>query len=516
MDEMKRLGTLIKKNAPLTWREFAELELRAWRNSPVRKLMQKGVNYYAVQNDILHKRRIAIGWNGEDQPTQVELKNVANNRIAHAFASELADQKIQYLLGRPFSVEGAKGDRASESHAEELVQLLGETFPDILSDWALWAVNCGLGWLHVYFDEEGEIRFKVIPSTEVLPFWRDDAHTKLDALLRTYQTERYTAAQCEKVWKAELWTPEGVRFYELMGDSLVPDPDVVECSGYAERFQTDSDGIPYRPHLIHEGKPSGWGRIPFIALKYNSAEQPLLGRIKSLIDEYDRTVSYDADTLEDQPNSILIVRNYDGTDLGEFRRNLNAYRAIRVSDDGGVETLATPVDVDASNKHLERLRRDIYSFGRGVDMRGDRIGASASGIALKQEYSALDLDVNGLERGVQRALMDLHWFIDRFLGLEEDALEVAFTFSRDIITVETEAVEMCQKSIGIVSERTLLTNHPWIEDVDAEIEELEKERERQLDQSGSGYESVFGGVNGQSGILEKKEPDARGGGSKNS
>lgn len=237
------------------------------------------------------------------------------------------------------------------------------------------------------------------------------------------------------------------------------------------------DGAAYAPHfwqrrdgVLTAGR---WSRLPFVPLRYNDEEQPLICLLKSLIDEYDKAASDFANALEDQPNSVLVLKNYDGQDLGEFRRNLAAYRAVKVSGDGGVDTLNSPVDHGAVTAQLDRLRRDIYALGRGIDHRSGRMQAAAggtavaSGVALKYEYAALDMDVNGLERHVQRALHQLagFWMEDgRRRGLSEIQDDwVAFTFDRDIIVNEMEAIEMVKASEGLLDREILLANHPWTE-----------------------------------------------------
>ena len=50
---------------------------------------------------------------------------------------------------------------------------------------------------------------------------------------------------------------------------------------------------------------------------------------------------------EDARNTILILKNYDGENLGEFRRNLATFGAVKVRDDGDVTTLT--VEVSSEN-----------------------------------------------------------------------------------------------------------------------------------------------------------------------
>ena len=42
---------------------------------------------------------------------------------------------------------------------------------------------------------------------------------------------------------------------------------------------------------------------------------------------------------------------------------------------------------------------------------------------------------------------------------------------------ETEAIANCQASIGILSNETIIGQHPWVDDVQLEIERLKKQEE---------------------------------------
>ncbi|WP_337439190.1 phage portal protein, partial [Acidaminococcus fermentans] len=55
------------------------------------------------------------------------------------------------------------------------------------------------------------------------------------------------------------------------------------------------------------------------------------------------------------------------------------------------------------------------------------------------------------------------------------------TWTRTAIRNDAELVDMCAKSEGIVSRKTLLKNHPFVEDVSDEEKELEAEEKAQAD-----------------------------------
>jgi len=210
--------------------------------------------------------------------------------------------------------------------------------------------------------------------------------------------------------------------------------------------------------------------------------------VKSLVDEYDARTSDHANNLEDLPNSIYVLKNYDGQDLGEFRRNMSTYRAVKVMGDGGVNTLSLDIDTEATEKHLDRLRKDIYEFGRGVDTQSERFGNSPSGIALKFLYADLDMDCNIMETEFQASLEQLMWFVNVHLvntGAGDFTNEsVEFVFNRDILINETDAITNIRNSVGILSDETLVAQHPWVTDVQEELDRIQKQREERSEAYG--------------------------------
>ena len=49
------------------------------------------------------------------------------------------------------------------------------------------------------------------------------------------------------------------------------------------------------------------------------------------------------------------------------------------------------------------------------------------------------------------------------------------TWTRTSIKNDVEQAQICRESVGIVSQKTILKNHPLVEDADPEIKQLETE-----------------------------------------
>ncbi|TCP64762.1 SPP1 family phage portal protein [Heliophilum fasciatum] len=466
--------------------QIIKLEIDEWKVSPELRLMVTGQRYYTGDHDILQRRRLVIGENG----ALVEDTNLANRKLVHTLYRKLVDQKVGYLLSKPLTVQ-----TENQAYADQWRVVMDKGFHRLLKNLGKEAINKGRAWIQVFYDESGKLSFKRIPAEEVIPLWRDAERTQLDGVIRMYDVETYEGTVKKIVTKVEYWDTSGVKRYVMPNNAtaLVPDDE-----GDGSHFTvTDSTG---------KETPYNWERVPFICFRYNDEELPLIKFVQSLVDDYDLQTSDHSNNLADLPNGIYIIKNYDGTDLGEFRRNLSVYRAVKVTEDGGLDTLSLDINTDALKAHLEALRKDLYECGRGVDTQSDKFGNSPSGIALRFLYSDLDMDANILETEFQASLEQLRWFVDNHLantGAGDFATEsIDFLFNRDILINETEAITNAKNSTGVISDETIISNHPWVTDPEEEQKRLEKQRTADLEemQAYSGMGDVNGNGNTAGGV----------------
>lgn len=371
------------------------------------------------------------------------------------------DEKIGYFLGTPPTITSS-----NEKLQELAVETLNEDFDDLINDIGIEASNKGVAWLHIYIDNEGEFRYMLIPAEQIIPLWADMAHTKLDALIRYYYVDTYIGLELKKIKKVEYWTKDNVMYYIEGEEGLIAD---IEANETAESVG----------HYNIDGSEQGWGNIPFIPFKNNSYELPDLYFVKDIVDQYDLITSDNANLLQEVQNVIYVLKNYGGTDLASFLKDLNYYRAIKVDDDGGVETLKGEINIDASERTLDRLKNDFYQFGQSVDMDTNKFGQNPSGVALEFLYSKLKLKVDNMERKFKKSFKLLFYFICEYYRLSNQGVynpdDLKVTFTRSTISNTKEIIETVNASVQLISKKTAMEHHPWIDDVDLELENIEKE-----------------------------------------
>ena len=202
LSEAARLANAVTigKNR-VTDEDFIVNEINEFILSRKRKAMLDGEKYYNGEHDILHRKRTVIGENGELE----EVENLPNNRIVDNQYKKMVDQKNNYLLGQPFSIQCD-----NEAYSKLLNQIFNKRFFRQLKAIGETALNCGIAWLFPHYNEQGELAFKLIKGYELKPGWKDSEHTTLDYAVRIYEVIVYDGKQEEVVQKVEIFDDNGI------------------------------------------------------------------------------------------------------------------------------------------------------------------------------------------------------------------------------------------------------------------------------------------------------------------
>lgn len=438
--------------------------IKEYQNSRVYKMMEVGKRYFFAENDIRQRKRYYIDRQGK--PCETEL--LANTQLAHPFMRKLVNQKINYLLSKDFTIQG------ESEYINQLEKYFDDKFRLTLNNVGSASVINGIAWMQVYYNEKGELKFKHIPSEEVIPFWHDSEHTELDAIIRIYEIQEYEVGNTnKKVYEyIDYYTKEGLWRYKRLkavGNIVALSP--IEGEGHFTVVKENDEVAAV------------WDRVPFVCFKYNRDEVSLINWIKPLIDDYDINTSDTSNNLQDIPNSIKVIKGYEDSDKEEFSKNLNIFRNVFVGEGGDVSALETPTNVEEVDIHLTRLRKDIFEFGGGVDTVNKEL-RDVSGVALRFQYSDLDMDCSEMALQYRYSLRQLQWFINQDLsskGITYNDKGSNFVFNTDVILNETETINNLAISKDMISEKTLLENHPWVRNVEQEMNDLEQDRQKQAD-----------------------------------
>ena len=484
IDRQRYAVSYAVKSKGMTELQFFEKEIARFKKSQTRKDMITGELYYSGEQDILKRKIMSIGPTGVMQ----EVSNVINNKLIDNQYASAVDKKVNYLVARPITI-----NTDDDVYQDALAEILNDNFHLTLKNLTTDCLNHGISYIHVYYDTEGRLGFKRIPAYEIIPFWVDSEHTVLDKAVRVYRISGYEGTNPVVYEKVEIYSDKGVEFYELNNGNLVPDVSKDKASYI----------IMENEHGDHE--EYNWGKIPLIAFKYNNIEQPLISKVKTLQDALNKVISDFQNNMEESPrNTILILKNYGGTNLAEFRQNLNSYGAVKITTVdgvvGGVDTLRIEVNSENYKVIINELKKAVIENARSYDSKDDKLSSNPNQLNILSMYSDMDLDASGMESEFQAGLKHLLYFINIHLlesgtGDFKDT-KVTFVFNKNTMVNNSEIIENCVKSSGMISHETILSHHPWVKDVLKEMAQLKKEEDT--------YSGVF-----ENDLLAKKSEGSR-------
>ena len=456
-------------SVPMSLPKIIGEEVKEFKASEQYALMVQAESYYRNRSDVQRKT--------------VELTKRSNTKIEHPILKKLVDQKANYLLSKPWTVK-----TESTEYSEALNEVFNGTFRKKIKSLGVGAVKSGIAWLQPYFDDNN-LKFVRIPSTEIIPLWKDAEHSVLDAFIRIYEQIVYVGTRKTVVEHAEFWNKDGVKYFKREGlggtDFVIDKEHGNEGNDWTE------------PHFMIGNKPYNFERPPIVWLKYNEDEIPLCYYLKDLIDDVNWQTSVTADVLRDVAKFIYVLKNYGGQNVAEFVQELRESLAIKVDADGGVDKLAADLNIDAVMAFIDKNRRDLFDFGNGVDTKDPDLG-NASGTAINFRYMDLENDCQSLAAELQDTFQQLKLFVDVYLQASQkgdfSGMEFSIQFNTDMPVNEAEIITSIMASRGLVSDHTLLAQHPYVEDVDEEEKRIEEEKQKALAEYGEGlFNDTMGG-----------------------
>lgn len=463
--------------------KWLELELEAWLDSKEREDQIKADRYYRDIQDIAKYKRMAIGEGGELE----EVKNMPNKRTLDNQYKRLVNQKVNHLVGKPFAID------TEEAYSKVLSKYFKKRFFKLLKSVAKDANNGGISYLYPYYDDNGVFKFKQFKSYEIKVFWRDDEHTEIDFFWRYYKKPvRFSNGHVEDIEHLEVYTIEGVRYFIYKGGRLLYD----QAKG--ERIYNYLTFVKSVGGEVVEEQSFQFEKIPLIPFKLNDIEHPLLKRVKSLQDGINTiTTVFTNNMLEDSRNTILIIMNYDGENLGDFRHNLSTYGAIKVrntnEEKGGVDTLQIEVNAENYKAILDIFKRAIIENGGGADVKNLNSG-TPNQMNIQSAYYDLELDTNDTETEFQDSLEQLKWFIDFDINQNGQGdffdVDVDFIFNRDMPQDETSIIDNLVKLKGIISDEDIIKQLPF-GDSQKLIDNMKKQKEEQRYEVLKEYANTF-------------------------
>lgn len=415
--------------------------------------MQAGIDYYHYRHAIDEKKRAILGQNGKI----ISMRNLPNTIIKDNQYSRSLDQKRNYVLSRKPNINSK-----NKEAVKYLDDFVDKRFMRTLNRIAIDSYNTSIGWMYLSTDGK-DIKYKRLDPMTVIPEWSDDNHESLDAVIRVVTETEFENGKLEVKSYVYLYTLNFIKVFDYKDGRL--------------KYLKDEQ------YLEKDGTMYSYKKLPFVYFKQPN-EITLLERVRCLQDALNLLLSNYADNLFENPmNSILVLKNYEGEDLAEFREKLAQYSAIKVrtadGSQGGVDTLEVTVNAENYKIIIELIKKAIAHNARSLYLDNDRTSNAPNTLNIKAMYSDMELDANDLELEFAASFEYLFSWISEIISI--DFSDVDVNFKRSIMVNDESTIEMIRDSVGIISEETLIAEHPFVENVNEEMKRIEKEKEKSLE-----------------------------------
>ena len=395
--------------------------------------------------------------------------------VADDFFADIVDTKTGYM-GNEVMVAL---DKEREGTAFERNQMVLDDFQtlnfsiDQNSEAVKMAAMVGEAYRLLYVPEgRNEIRMKLIPGYEGIMV-RDES---ID----------------EPVYFLRYWYVTDHEYDKATGKSDTNRRTVVEWYDDTDITYYIDDGRGNYSIDVSKGnggmQPHLFNGVPVVEFRNNEEGQAEAEKVVDLIDAYDTVLSATVSEIEQLRLAYLKYRGGEDVD-NELIKLLEQTGIFPLGPEGDAAFITKDIQIDPVKVILDEIRKNIYQFSKSIDLSKD-FGGDLRVIGWQVSLLNLENSCKVTERKFKKALREQYRLVTekwREWGMADvDYLGLQFTFTRNFPKDLASEAKILLDLLGAVSRKTAYAQMSFIDDVDAEIEAFEAEREANVD--------LFGGM----------------------
>lgn len=348
-------------------------------------------------------------------------------------------KKMNYLLSRPFSV---LGNSDSVQYVKDSLSVLKDTVVELYKK--------GEAWWEFEPDMDSPVRYKITlrKAQSIVPHYTNEEETAYDSV-------GYLWNQIDAYGKVTKY----VDFVDLSGRHRFP------ISGTDESSSLDMG------HAARGDKDVLFKSLPFVRITSDG----LYSLISDLGSMYSNRYNQADSLLEDNADPVAVVKNASETDADTFMDDIRRTKLVKVEGTGDFSYATKSSDYSSIEAFMKMLKSDMADLC-GVVSREQELNYVTSGRALDRLYVDMDNDAAEMGSSLRQALKSFLAFVTKETGLDY-VKDFDIIFNTDKPTDEQQIIQNIVSSQSLLSKETLLAQHPWVEDVEQELNRIEKEKE---------------------------------------
>lgn len=412
------------------------------------------------------------------------------NRLVCNHAKDISDTASSYFIGNPVTYK-------SDADIKDLTDSLetagaDETDGDNGLDLSIY----GLAYEYVYVKENENNLLTKNLSPENTFMVKDDSIEENELFAVYYYVRKDDSGTGPEHYIATVLTPNYK--YELdIQNNEVP------------QLTTE---LPV-PHYL--------GEIPIIEYLNNKLAIGDFELQIPLIDAYNALMSDRITDKEQFIDAILAIygtllsdEDEPGTDeedqnIKKVKDRLRKYKVLEMPDTAKAEYLTRTFDESGVEILKKAIEQDIHKFSHIPCMSDESFGGNVSGVAMEFKLLGMENITKIKTRYYRKGLRKRLRIFCNYLALHGKSVDptgITMIFTRALPKNLLEISQIVANLWGKVSRKTLLSQVPFVDDVDEELKALDEETEENLKRQ----QEVFGmqeNTPPQDGNPDQKEPD---------
>ena len=400
--------------------------------------------YYLGEHDILSKQR---------------SKNKPNYKPVCNHAKDIADTSTGYFMGNTITYSNSEDTDIDELLIAFDNAEVDESDHDNALDMAIY----GVAYEYVYARENENILD--IKSLEVEnTFIVYDDSIEQQPLFGVYYFKRKENKADTETYQAVIMTKQFV---------------------YSIVLEGKEKGV-----ISEKPVPHNMGDIPIIEYKNNKYSIGDFEQQIGLIDSYNSLTANRINDKEQFIDSILVLY---GARLGDDEEesikameSLAEHKLLELHPEARAEYLSKTLNENEVETLRNAVKQDIYTFSHIPNLTDENFAGNSSGVAMEFKLLGLEMITKIKQRYYVKGLKKRIKLFANYLGLTQiaiDANSIIPHFSRSLPKNLLEISQIVSNLDGKVSQETLLSQIPFVEDPMSEIEKVNEEKQESIAQN---------------------------------
>ena len=341
----------------------------------------------------------------------------------------------------------------SDNDIEEIMNILRyNDYQAEDNEFLLNALVYGVASELMYIDSESKVRFKLINPTQCFGVYDDSLTSDLLYFVRLYPVNEWDDSD---IYNVDVYGYSTIKHYTMSG-----------MNGFLSFVGEENHYFSQCPANIF----------------YLPDEKSIFDCVMSLQDSANELLSAEIDDYSAFCDAYLVLQGVDADadDIASMKAN-----RVLLLPEGATAAWLTKNANDAQVENiLKRIHDSIYRVAQCPDFSSETfVGGVSSGIAIQYRLTGMENKCGSIEGVMKKALQRRVEIISGIASLKlgEDVFrDIDIEFKRNLPEDITATINVINALKGTVSDATLLSQLPFVTDVNAELELVKAQKEENI------------------------------------